>query len=134
MKQSIHLRIQFSHEMEDISCTTGNRCRKSSSVKVQKKIEIPQLQFAQEAMRSKIEHTTLEKTFEKQDTLDQAVVMIVNGTARPGSIQYVRRVISTASIKNAMEMQAEAERRKREEILQSDGYQQSENSLARGKQ
>ena len=29
MKQSIHLRIQFSDSMEDISCTTENRCRKT---------------------------------------------------------------------------------------------------------
>ena len=33
MKQSIYLRIQFSDKMEDISCTTENRCRKSSSRK-----------------------------------------------------------------------------------------------------
>ena len=78
-------------------------------------------------MRSKIEHTTL------QDTLNQAVVMIVNGTARAWSIQYERRVISTTSIKNEMEMQAEAERRKREEILQSEKDHQDNINSARRK-
>ena len=61
---------------------------------------------------------TLEKTFEERDTLNQAVVRIVKRTARAWSIQYeIREIISPASIKQAMVMQAEAERRKREEIL-----------------
>ena len=61
---------------------------------------------------------TLEKTFEKRDTLNQAVVRTVKGTATAWSIQYeIREIISPASIKQAMGMQAEAERRKREEIL-----------------
>ena len=50
--------------------------------RVQKKIEISQLQFAQETMRSEIGRMTLEKTFEERDTLNQAVVRIVNEAAR----------------------------------------------------
>ena len=85
-------------------------------------------------MRSKIAHTTLEKT-EERDTLNRAVVRIVNGTARAWSIQHeIREIISPASIKQAMEMQAEAEHRKREEILQSEGDQHGDISLDRGKQ
>ena len=45
--------------------------------RVQKKIELPQLQLAQEEMRSNIGRTgtrTLEKTFEERDTPNQAVV------------------------------------------------------------
>ena len=76
----------------------------------------------------------LEKTFEERDTPNQAVVRIVIGTARAWSIQYeIREIISPVSTKQAMEMQAEAKRRKREEILQSEGDQQSEISLARRK-
>ena len=56
MKQSRYLRIQFSDKMEDSSCPTENRCRKSSS-RVQKRIELPQLQLAQEEMRSNIGRT-----------------------------------------------------------------------------
>ena len=103
--------------------------------RVQKKIQIPQLQLAQEAMRSKTAHTTPEKTLDGRDALNQAVFRTVNGTARSWSIQYeIREIISPASTKQAMKMQAEAEHRKREEILQSEGDQQSEISLARGKQ
>ena len=61
---------------------------------------MPQMQF----QRSK----------EERDTLNQA--------ARAWNIEClqheIREIISTASIKKAMEMQAEAEHRKREEILQ----------------
>ena len=103
--------------------------------RVQKKIQIPQLQLAQEEMRTKMAHTTLEKTFEERATLNQSVVRIVNGTARAWSIQcQILEIISPASIKQAMEMQAEADYRKHEEILQSEGEQQTETSPARGKQ
>ena len=65
----------------------------------QKKIEIPQLQLAQEAMRPKIVCASLEKTFEERDALNQTVVRIVNGTARAWSIKYeIREIISPASI------------------------------------
>ena len=64
---------------------------------------------------------TLEKTFEKRDTLNQAVV-IVKEAARAWSIECLRHeiqdIVPLASIKQAMEMQAEGDRRKREEILQ----------------
>ena len=72
-------------------------------------------------MRSEIRRMTLEKTFEERDTLNQAVVRIVNETARAWRIECllyeIRESIPPASIKEAMEMQAEAERRKREEIF-----------------
>ena len=73
-------------------------------------------------MRSEIRRMNLEKTFDERDTLNQAVVRTVNGTARACSIespQYeIREIIFPDPIKKAMEMQAEAEHRKREEILQ----------------
>ena len=59
--------------------------------RVQKNIEIPQLQLAQETMRSKIARMTLEKTFDERDTLNQAVARIVNETARAWSIARFER-------------------------------------------
>ena len=50
--------------------------------RVQKKIEILQSQLAQETMRSGIRRMKLEKTFEEQGTLSQAVVRNVNEAAR----------------------------------------------------
>ena len=58
--------------------------------RVQKKIEFPQLQLAQEEMRTKIAPTRLEKTFEERDTLNQAVVRIVKETARAWTIEYLQ--------------------------------------------
>ena len=74
--------------------TTENRCRKTAP-ESSEKIEIPKLQLSQEEMRSVIRRTTLEKTFEERDTPNQAVVRVVNGTARAWSIQYqIREIIS----------------------------------------
>jgi len=94
-------------------------------------------QLAQTTMRSEIGKMTLDKTFEERDALNQAIVAIVNEAARAWGIEClryeIRDIIPPASIKQAMEMQAEAERRKRAEILQSEGDRQSEVNLAQGK-
>ena len=80
-------------------------------------------------MRSEIGSMTLEQTFEERDTLNQAVVRIANETARAWIIEClqcgIRDIIPLASIKQAMEMQAEAEHSKRAEGLQSEEDQQS---------
>ena len=86
---------------------------------------------SEENRDSTIAHTTLEKTVEERDTLNQAVVRIVNGTVRAWSTQYeiwdpprssrqwrCRRKPNTANMR----------------ILQGEGDQQSEISQARGKQ
>ena len=90
--------------------------------RVQKKIEIPQLQLAREKMRSEIRRMTPERTFEKRHALNHAVVRIVNEAAKAWRIEClrheIRNIISLASIKQAMEMQAEAENSKRAESLQ----------------
>jgi len=95
------------------------------------------MQLAQTTMRSEIGKMTLDKTFEERDALNQAIVTIVNEAAKAWGIKClryeIRDIIPPTSIKQAMEMQAEAERRKRAEILQSEGDRQSEVNLAQGK-
>ena len=108
--------IRFSDKVVDSSCTTERQQRTDAAGAVpereakanpspesQKKIEIPQLQLVQETMRSEIRRMTLEKTFEERDTLNQAVVRIVNETARAWSIEClryeIRDIIPLASIK-----------------------------------
>lgn len=95
------------------------------------------MQLAQTTMRSEIGKMTLDKTFEERDALNHAIVTIVNEAATAWGIQClryeIRDIIPPTSIKQAMEMQAEAERRKRAEILQSEGDRQSEVNLAQGK-
>ena len=129
MKQPRYLRVQYSDKMEDSSCPTENRCRKNSSREFRRRSSFHSYNLHRKRCDPTLAHgtRTLEKTIEERDTPNQAVVRIVNGTARDWSIQHeIREIISPASTKQAMEMQAEAERRKREEILQSEGDQQSE--------
>mmetsp|Transcript_37245 Transcript_37245/g.67384 ORF Transcript_37245/g.67384 Transcript_37245/m.67384 type:complete len:409 (+) Transcript_37245:122-1348(+) len=94
-------------------------------------------QLAQTSMRSEIGKMTLDKTFEERDTMNQAIVKVVNGAAQAWGIQVlryeIRDIIPPPSIKQAMEMEAEAERRRRAEVLQSEGDRQSEVNLAQGK-
>lgn len=95
------------------------------------------MQLAQTTMRSEIGKLTLDKTFEERDALNQAIVAIVNEASSAWGIKClryeIRDILPPTSIKQAMEMQAEAERRKRAEILQSEGDRQSEVNLAQGK-
>jgi regulator of protease activity HflC (stomatin/prohibitin superfamily) len=95
------------------------------------------MQLAQTTMRSEIGKMTLDKTFEERDTMNAAIVSIVNEAATAWGIQClryeIRDIIPPASIKQAMEMQAEAERRRRAEVLQSEGDRQSEVNVAQGK-
>merc|ERR1719382_51939 len=69
--------------------------------------------------------------------MNAAIVSIVNDAAKAWGIECLRYelrdITPPASIKQAMEMQAEAERRRRAEVLQSEGDQQSEVNLARSK-
>ena len=112
--------------------------QKQCPVQRVQKIEISQLQVVQETMRSEIGRMTLVKTFEERDALNQAVVRIVNETARAWRIKCIRYeiqdIIPVASIKKAMEMQAEPDRRNCAQMLQSEGDPQSEINLASGKQ
>lgn len=95
------------------------------------------MQLAQTTMRSEIGKMTLDKTFEERDTMNAAIVSIVNQAAEAWGVQVlryeIRDIIPPPSIKQAMEMQAEAERRRRAEVLQSEGDRQSEVNLAQGK-
>lgn len=94
-------------------------------------------QLAQTTMRSEIGKMTLDTTFEERDTLNGAIVSIVNEAAMSWGIQClryeIRDIVPPSSIKQAMEMQAEAERRRRAEVLQSEGDRQSEVNIAQGK-
>jgi len=95
------------------------------------------VQLAQTTMRSEIGKMTLDRTFEERDALNAAIVQVINDAAQAWGIQVlryeIRDIIPPQSIKQAMEMQAEAERRRRAEVLQSEGDRQSEVNLAQGK-
>ncbi|XAR71563.1 hypothetical protein NMG60_11017901 [Bertholletia excelsa] len=95
------------------------------------------IQLAQTTMRSEIGKITLDKTFEERDTLNEKIVMAINDAAKDWGLKCLRYEIRDISpprgVRAAMEMQAEAERKKRAQILESEGERQANINIADGK-
>jgi regulator of protease activity HflC (stomatin/prohibitin superfamily) len=93
-------------------------------------------QLAQTTMRSELGKMTLDKTFAERESLNAAIVRQINKAAEPWGIQClryeIRDILPPVSVKQAMDMQAEAERKKRATILDSEGQQQAEINIADG--
>ncbi|SCN59408.1 stomatin-like protein [Plasmodium chabaudi chabaudi] len=94
-------------------------------------------QLAQVTMRTELGKLTLDTTFLERDNLNEKIVKAINESSKNWGIKCmryeIRDIILPVNIKNAMEKQAEAERRKRAEILQSEGERESEINIAIGK-
>lgn len=88
-------------------------------------------------MRSEIGKLTLDRMFEERETLNHNIVRSINESAADWGIRCmryeIRDISPTHAIKVAMEMQAEAERRKRALILDSEGEKDAEINIATGK-
>ncbi|CAA6673696.1 unnamed protein product [Spirodela intermedia] len=95
------------------------------------------IKLAQTTMRSELGKITLDKTFSERDTLNENIVKAINEAATDWGLQCLRYEIRDISpppgVKAAMEMQAEAERRKRAQVLESEGERQSNINIADGK-
>ncbi|XP_065861468.1 uncharacterized protein [Euphorbia lathyris] len=95
------------------------------------------IQLAQTTMRSELGKITLDKTFEERDTLNDKIVESINVAAKDWGLQCLRYEIRDISpprgVSAAMEMQAEAERRKRAQVLESEGVRQANINIADGK-
>ncbi|KAL1206573.1 Hypersensitive-induced response protein 3 [Cardamine amara subsp. amara] len=95
------------------------------------------VQLAQTTMRSELGKITLDKTFEERDTLNEKIVEAINVAAKDWGLQClryeIRDIMPPNGVRAAMEMQAEAERRKRAQILESEGERQSHINIADGK-
>lgn len=92
--------------------------------------------LAQTTMRSELGKLTLDKTFEERESLNARIVSSINAAAGVWGITCLRYEIRDISpppnVRKAMELQAEAERRKRAQILDSEGEQQAAVNLAEG--
>lgn len=95
------------------------------------------IQLAQTTMRSELGKITLDKTFEERDTLNEKIVMAINDAAKHWGLECLRYEIRDISpppgVRAAMEMQAEAERKKRALVLESEGERQAHINIADGK-
>ncbi|XP_044955486.1 stomatin-like protein 2, mitochondrial [Hordeum vulgare subsp. vulgare] len=83
------------------------------------------IQLAQTTMRSELGKITLDKTFEERDTLNYNIVKSINEAAETWGLKCLRYEIRDITppdgVKKAMEMQVAAERKKRAQILESEG-------------
>lgn len=94
-------------------------------------------QLAQTAMRSAIGQMSLDRTFAEREHLNEVVVQMLKEATKEWGLQClryeVRDIRPPMGVSQAMELQAEAERRKRAEILTSEGHRQAEVNLAEGR-
>eukprot|EP00300_Choanocystis_sp_HF-7_P008698 c16058_g1_i1.p1 GENE.c16058_g1_i1~~c16058_g1_i1.p1 ORF type:complete len:217 (+),score=49.23 c16058_g1_i1:40-690(+) len=81
--------------------------------------------LAQTTMRSEIGKITLDKTFEERETLSAKIVDSINAASMDWGIHAMRYeiqdILPPPNVKAAMELQAEAERRKRANVLEAEG-------------
>jgi regulator of protease activity HflC (stomatin/prohibitin superfamily) len=93
-------------------------------------------QLAQTTMRSELGKITLDKTFEERETLNLSIVASINQAAKAWGTECLRYeikdIVPPASVKTAMDSQAEAERKKRADILASEGEREAEINRAEG--
>ena len=95
------------------------------------------INLAQTTMRSEIGKLTLDETFEKRDEINQKVVETIAKEANDWGITLlryeVRDIEPPNQILTSMTLQAEAERSKRAQILDSEGTRQADINIAQAK-
>lgn len=93
-------------------------------------------QLAQTTMRSELGKISLDKTFAGREHLNADIVKSINAASEAWGVRCLRYEIRDISpppgVKHAMDMQAEAERKKRATVLDSEAAQQSEINIAKG--
>lgn len=95
------------------------------------------VQLAQTTMRSELGKMTLDQTFAERENLNAKIVKSLNLAADTWGIQClryeIRDITPPQAVRYAMELQAEAERKKRAQILNSEGAQRASINTADGK-
>ena len=93
-------------------------------------------QLAQTTMRSEIGKITLDNTFEERERLNLNIVKVINEAASTWGIECLRYEIKDidppANVLEAMELQVAAERRKRADVLRSEGERDAKVNVAQG--
>lgn len=94
-------------------------------------------QLAQTTMRSEIGKITLDTLFRERDNLNTAIIIAINQASEDWGMQCMRYEIRdiqmSSRVQEAMQMQVEAERKKRAAILESEGIKTAEINVAEGK-
>jgi len=94
-------------------------------------------QLAQTTMRSEIGKISLDMLFKERENLNIQIVRAINSASEAWGIQSMRYEIRDIRlperIQEAMQMQVEAERKKRAAILESEGIRSAEINVAEGR-
>ncbi|XP_069820955.1 stomatin-like protein 2, mitochondrial isoform X1 [Dendropsophus ebraccatus] len=93
-------------------------------------------QLAQTTMRSELGKITLDKVFRERESLNSCIVDAINQASDYWGIKCLRYEIKDIhvppKVREAMQMQVEAERRKRAMVLESEGTRESAINVAEG--
>lgn len=94
-------------------------------------------QLAQTTMRSELGKISLDYVFSERESLNIKIVDVINKASESWGITCLRYEIRDIRlpqrVQDAMQMQVEAERRKRAAILESEGVREAEINVAEGK-
>lgn len=94
-------------------------------------------QLAQTTMRSELGKINLDTVFKERELLNIAIVEAINKAGSAWGITCLRYEIRDIKlperVQEAMQMQVEAERKKRARVLESEGIRESEINVAEGK-
>ncbi|XP_050730728.1 stomatin-like protein 2, mitochondrial [Eriocheir sinensis] len=94
-------------------------------------------QLAQTTMRSELGKISLDYVFRERENLNMNIVEVINKASESWGITCLRYEIRDIRLPqrvvDAMQMQVEAERRKRATILESEGVREAEINVAEGK-
>lgn len=94
-------------------------------------------QLAQTTMRSELGKISLDKVFRERENLNVSIVTSINKASEAWGITCLRYEIRDIKlptrVQEAMQMQVEAERKKRAAILESEGMREADINVAEGK-
>uniref|UniRef100_A0A1B6DZ76 Band 7 domain-containing protein n=2 Tax=Clastoptera arizonana TaxID=38151 RepID=A0A1B6DZ76_9HEMI len=94
-------------------------------------------QLAQTTMRSELGKISLDKVFRERESLNVGIVESINKASEAWGITCLRYEIRDiklpSRVQEAMQMQVEAERKKRAVILESEGMREADINVAEGK-
>ncbi|XP_070599775.1 stomatin-like protein 2, mitochondrial isoform X2 [Erythrolamprus reginae] len=94
-------------------------------------------QLAQTTMRSELGKLSLDKVFRERESLNASIVDSINQASDYWGIRCLRYEIKDIHVpprvKESMQMQVEAERRKRATVLESEGIRESAINVAEGR-
>uniref|UniRef100_A0A8C8CX30 Stomatin-like protein 2, mitochondrial n=1 Tax=Oncorhynchus tshawytscha TaxID=74940 RepID=A0A8C8CX30_ONCTS len=94
-------------------------------------------QLAQTTMRSELGKLTLDKVFRERETLNTNIVHSINQASDDWGIRCLRYEIKDIHVpprvKESMQMQVEAERKKRATVLESEGHKEAAINVAEGR-